>query len=503
MLTNYLESHREKFDSLASAWMRVGATCVQLLECDEVLLAYPTTCMDAVPALLVHSRTSNLALRVYGNLDESWRPAAETVLAIMSNLLASDSDLESLTAALVETQDRLVAIYELTQATRHTLDISLLLDLLIQESRHLLSTDGGFAVLTEKGKPTIVRQISEQPLHTAHLEAAASLYRLDPSRHTFKEYETLPLGLRNVMMVSLPVREEIFAAFGVFNKTGDFTTPDIKLAEAIACHIGAQLENAFLHEEAVERARLETEMDIARQVQTANLPQKLPSLKGLDIFGTSLPAYEVGGDFFDANDRTEDCLVFAVGDVTGKGMPAALLMCMTHTLIKSALRKMPFTHPHQVLDRLNRDLFDDFSNVGMFSTAMIGQLDRASSVLSISNAGHSPVFYVPTLGEPVLLEAQDVPLGVLDVYNYSSQSIPLIPGDILVVATDGFPESRDPADEMFGYERMKISLNNSRKASATEIAAQLLADVQSFSGSHPQDDDRTLLVIKVTDKYAD
>lgn len=500
MLVDYLEGQREKFDSLVTAWMRVGATCVQLLERNQVLLSYPEGCVDADPALLVHSRTSNLSLRVYGNLDESWRPAAETVLAIMANLLASDADLEHLTAALVDTQDRLVAIYELTQVTRHTLEVPALLDLLIQESKHLLGIEGGFALLMENSKPTIAYQVSEDPLPTAQLEHAALLFRRDPTRHTFRGPETMPIGLHNVMMVSLPVRDEIFGVFGVFNKTGRFTSPDIKLAETIASHIGAQLENALLHQEAIERARLETEMDIARQVQTAILPQKLPTVAGLDIFGTSIPAYEVGGDFFDAFNRQEHALTFALGDVTGKGMPAAILMSMTQTITKSALRKQPFIHPHEVLDRLNSDLFEDFSNVGMFTTALVGEFDCSNNSLHLSNAGQSPVFYIPCGADPVLMEAQDIPIGVLDIYRYSSQSMQLAPGDILVVASDGFPESRNPEGEMFGYERMKTALDSSRGSAARDIAAQLLAEVQAFSGSHPQDDDRTIIVIKVVEK---
>ena len=179
----------------------------------------------------------------------------------------------------------------------------------------------------------------------------------------------------------------VCAAVGLFNKTGNFTTPDIKLAKAIAGHIGAQLENAMLHKEAVERTRLETEMDIARQVQTAILPQTLPEVEGLDIYATSIPALEVGGDFFDVIDRSKDSLVFALGDVTGKGMPAALLMSMTHTNIKAASRNMPFDHPHQVLNRLNHDMSTDFSNVGMFTTVMLGLLDCKTGARHFRNAG--------------------------------------------------------------------------------------------------------------------
>lgn len=497
MFPQISEKHRKTFHSLAAGWVRVGATCVQLRREDHVLISYPEGAAAAGPVLRAVSRTSNLVLHVYGMAETHWEATAESMMDIFASLLSADTDMDSLTAALVETQDRLVALYELTQSTRRTLDVPTLLDLVIQQSKHLLDVDGGFVVLKEKDKKAIVHQVSDRPLHPAHVEAAAALFRRDPSRHIFKDSETLPAGLRNVMMVSLPVRDELFAAVGLFNKTGNFTTPDIKLAQAIAGHIGAQLENAMLHQEAMERTRLETEMDIARQVQMAILPQSIPSVEGVDIFASSTPALEVGGDFFDVINRSGTSLIFAVGDVTGKGMPAALLMSMTHTVIKSASRKMPFTHPHQVMNRLNHDLFEDFSTVGMFTTVFVGQLSSVDCTLNFTNAGQSPIFHIPSGREPVLLEAQDIPIGITDVYEYSSQHLCLFPGDIFIVASDGFPESRNTANEMFGYERMRQSLSRSCGLPAREMAAQLLMDVDEFCGPHPQDDDRTIVVVKI------
>lgn len=490
------DKHRERFKSLASGWMRVGAKCVQLRMGDEVLIGCPDSKSSLEPAIAVTSLGSGLSLHIFGVSDMRWVPTAESMLDVFGNLLASDADLENLTAALVETQDRLVALYELTQATRRTLDIPKLLDLLIQQSKHLMDVDGGFVVLKEKGKQTIIHQVSENPMHPAHAEAAATLYLRDPNRHIFKDSETLPANLKNVMMVTLPVRDEISAAVGLFNKTGSFTMPDVKLAKAIAGHIGAQLENALLHKEAVERARLETEMDIARQVQMAILPQTIPQMKGMDVFAASIPALEVGGDFFDVIDRSEKSLVFALGDVTGKGMPAALLMSMAHTIIKSASRNMPFNHPHQVLDRLNHDMAADFANVGMFTTVMLGMVDCDNCVLHYSNGGQSPIYFLPAVGEATMLEAQDIPVGILDSASYSTQSLNLNDGDVFVASSDGFPESHNPAGEMYGYERMKAVLSVSRHLSSRQIAEALLADVNTFCGTHPQDDDRTIVVLK-------
>ncbi|HNE05595.1 MAG TPA: SpoIIE family protein phosphatase, partial [Anaerolineales bacterium] len=221
-----------------------------------------------------------------------------------------------------------------------------------------------------------------------------------------------------------------------------------------------------------------------------------PQVSGVDIFATSIPAFEVGGDFFDVIDRSAESLIFSLGDVTGKGMPAALLMSMAHTIIKAASRNMPFDHPHQVLNRLNHDMESDFSNVGMFTTVMLGMVDCANCKLHFSNAGQSPIYYMPVNGDAVLLEAQDIPVGILDTVEYTTQSLSLAHGDLFVAASDGFPESRNPVGEMYGYERMKNILSASRQLSSKQIAEALLNDVNTFCETHPQDDDRTIIVLK-------
>jgi sigma-B regulation protein RsbU (phosphoserine phosphatase) len=497
MLADYLEAHRSRFNSLAEAWVRNGASCVQLLDKDFVLASHPENGRLTSWPLIVHARSSGLTLQIHGVNAETWSATAAMTLDMLDGLLSADAELESLTAALVETQDRLVALYELTQATRRRLNIPALLDLLIDQACHLLEVNGSFAVVLQPGQPVIIHQKGNNLLSEDHIHVAASLYRRDTNRHTFKDAGTLPIGLRNVMMVSLPVREQVFAALGVYNKTGDFTSPDIKLAQSIADHIGAQLENAFMHEEALAHARLETEMNVARQVQTSLLPQSIPAIAGLDVHAVSTPALQVGGDFFDVIVRPDKPVVFMVGDVTGKGMPAALLMAMTRTIARAAARNMPFNQPHEIIDRLNRDIIDDFSNVGMFSTVFVGTIDPATHLLSLCNAGHSPVVYVPAAGDPILLEAQDIPIGVLDVYSFNSYSRKLSPDDLFIVASDGFPETRNEHGEMFGYERLKACLSMSRTCSAQEITQQLFDAVTQFSGNGPQEDDRTVLVIKV------
>ena len=149
------------------------------------------------------------------------------------------------------------------------------------------------------------------------------------------------------------------------------------------------------------------------------------------------------------------------------------------------------------MNRLNVDLNDDFSQVSMFTTAFIGIINQSNLTISYCNAGQSPIIYVPANQKPVLLEANDIPIGIFDGYEFSTSDLQLSKDDIFVVASDGFPESRDPSGEMYGYTRLLNYFSDSRHLSAQQIVENLMAEINNFSGSHPQDDDCTIIVIKI------
>jgi sigma-B regulation protein RsbU (phosphoserine phosphatase) len=494
-IPEHFSSYEREFYALAEVCQRVGASAVRLLEGETLIAALPAQATPTESSLTVSA--AGLTLQVDGLSGEPWQSTAATLLGLFARLLTSEAELESLTAALIETQDRLVALYDLSNATRRTLEIPTLLDLLLRETSRLLQVGSAFAALTKPGQRSIIRQYGENPLPEAQIYAALSLYQRNPQQHTLQNADTLPTALQNVTMVSIPVHDGTFAALGVRSQRESLTAPDIKLIKALAQQTGAQLENALLVQEALARTRLETEMDLARKVQMALLPQSIPTPPGLDLYATSSPALEVGGDFFDVVSAPQDSFTFLLGDVTGKGMPAALLMTMTRTVAHSAAHKMPFNAPHQLMKRLNDDLLEDFSTVGMFTTAFVGVFNPLTRSLSYCNAGQSPILYLPAAGQPILLEAQDIPVGIFSEYAFTSYTMALSAGDILIAASDGFPESRSQTGEMFGYERMKTILQENRIASARQMVDALFSAVNQFSNGHPQDDDRTIIAIKI------
>jgi sigma-B regulation protein RsbU (phosphoserine phosphatase) len=308
---------------------------------------------------------------------------------------------------------------------------------------------------------------------------------------------SLPAEIGAVLVAPMELRGEQTAALGVLNRPGrPFASPDLKLVRTLADQAAARIENVLLHAEAVERARFDAEMQLAQRVQMRLQPTSTPAVQGLQAWARSRPALEVGGDFFDLILRPDGSFVMVVGDVSGKGMPSALLMAMTRTVLRGMARFVPVIRSEAMLGRANGDLFDDFSEVGMFATAFVATYHPANRLVTFANAGHSPVIYCPAAGAPRMLEAGSPPLGVLPSARIDAEQVTLGPGDVLVAATDGFSEAWSPDGEMFGYERLIATIQHLASGSAAEIGAGLFAAVEAYGGGRPQDDDQTLIVVK-------
>jgi len=252
--------------------------------------------------------------------------------------------------------------------------------------------------------------------------------------------------------------------------------------------------------ELIAQAQLRVEIDMAANIQVQLLPRKFPQIEGLDIYGLSCPAMQVGGDFYDFSSFKNRPFVFAVGDVSGKGLSAALFMAMTRTILHTAARFMPTIDPSSILVRVNEDLYDDFSEVGMFATAFVGCYDIPSKQLTYTNAGHSPVIYCPVNGPTVFLGADSPPLGSLYTIPCKNHTLSLHANDVLIIGTDGLNESFNDAGEMFGYERLLQAVKDFSHLSSSEIVIELFNTITQFTGGYTQSDDQTLIVIKGVEK---
>ena len=251
-------------------------------------------------------------------------------------------------------------------------------------------------------------------------------------------------------------------------------------------------------EEAILRAHLESELDTARKIQEKLLPHKMPQFPGFEIAGTSIPSKQVGGDYFDFLDLGKGKLGIAIADVSGKGIPAALLMANLQASLHA--QTLEIENVSEVSIRIN-NLLVRSTDANMFVTFFYGLLDRYQSTFISTNAGHNPPILLRTDKNIERLEEGGLVLGFLPDQKYEQQITTLKRGDILVLYTDGITEARTPDEEtvgekLFGEDRLVQVIMDNASLSAREIQAAILQAVSTHTKNTPQGDDITLVVIK-------
>ena len=284
---------------------------------------------------------------------------------------------------------------------------------------------------------------------------------------------------------------------GIVNKADhEFMSPDIKLLNAITEFAGTRLEIVIMYKENLEQAKLQTEMALAHDVQYQLLPKQPPVIEGLDLWASYQPASLIGGDFYDFIVRPEWPFTFSVGDVSGKGIPAALLMTATRTIMRMAIKQSSNPSPEVILQRSNTALYEDLTSLSMIVTAFVAQYFPKSSKFLFSNAGHSPVIYLPSGKKARLLNANETALGVFNSLVFNNQSLKLEPGDIFFVGSDGLSQSSSNLNSHHGYEYILDIIERLALQSAEEIGKTILEAGRKLAQGTDQEDDQTIVVLK-------
>jgi serine phosphatase RsbU (regulator of sigma subunit)/predicted ester cyclase len=257
--------------------------------------------------------------------------------------------------------------------------------------------------------------------------------------------------------------------------------------------IGATLRKQRLEQEIRERERVEQELSVAQRIQQASLPKEVPTLEGWQIAPYYQPAREVGGDFYDFHLLSEGRLGLVVGDATGKGVPAALVMATTCGMLQLAAQALDSPSPGEVLERVNETLVARIP-ANMFVTCFYAILDPKSGRLFYANAGHD-LPYLWHGGEAEELRARGMPLGLMPGMGYEEKEITLQAGESALFYSDGLVEAHDPKGEMFGFPRLReLMAEHGGKRSLGDL---LLEELYSFVGEGwEQEDDITLLTLK-------
>ncbi len=301
------------------------------------------------------------------------------------------------------------------------------------------------------------------------------------------------------------IRSVVVSAYGDMNNIRtamnrgafDFVTKPIDFND-LEITIDKTLKHLSLVREALSnRDRLVAlghELDVARDMQASVLPRSFPATDHYNIHGLMVPAKEVGGDFYDFFTLGEDRIGVAIGDVSGKGIPAALFMMACRTLLRS--RALEGGTPHQCLGYVNGLLSEDNENC-MFVTLFYGVLDTLSGVFHYCNGGHNPPRVVRKDGQVVSLPTtHDVALGVLPGHEFNHDTLQLQAGDTLFLYTDGVTEAEGPGSEEFGEDRLDALLARIAQADCEDVTSLVLDRVREFACENPQSDDITCVVLR-------
>ena len=309
----------------------------------------------------------------------------------------------------------------------------------------------------------------------------------------------LDLRLLSIMAAPLPTKDG--GNLGVLYvdstvQTKEFNKADFQVFKAIGGLVAVAVENAWLREQEKEKERMARELAVARDIQHSLLPKQLPDLPRFDIAAVGRPCEETSGDYYDCIRLPSGQVALVVGDVSGHGLGPALYMVSTRALLHSLLRTHP--GPLQVIESLNAFLERDMPD-NAFMSMFLGILDPDEGRLQYVSAGHNPPLLLRANGAIERLGNTGPVLSIMAPAPYTlSEPISINAGDSLVLYTDGFFEAHDEANEIYGEERFENSARRHADASqnAEEMLGGMLADLMTFVGSRPLDDDVTALILR-------
>jgi len=299
---------------------------------------------------------------------------------------------------------------------------------------------------------------------------------------------------RSEMVAPIISNDEVI---GVFDLESDelnaYSEDDLEVLTLLASQVAIIIEKVMLHEQLIEKKRLEGQLEVARQVQLELLPPSDPKLEGFDISAYNFPTEEVSGDYYDWVRIYEDQIGLVVADVSGKGVPAALLMAFLRASLRAA------THigysPHISMAKVNYLLWESIER-NQYVTAFYGILDASSRTLAYTNAGHNPPLLLDADGESRFLERGNIPLGIFPQTRYHEYYLTIEPDQLFVLYTDGVTEAANSEGEEFGRDRLAKSVKAARHLSATDLIASVQRDVLAWTEGQGATDDITFFVIK-------
>lgn len=303
-------------------------------------------------------------------------------------------------------------------------------------------------------------------------------------------------NISNLLAIPLMVRGEITGLIALFNKKDEqkFSDNDQSLLSVIASESAQIIESSRLWEEERKLIHLQEELKTSERIQRSLLPAEIPSLDEYDVSVDMISAKEIGGDYYDFIRVGPESWVFCVGDISGKGLPAALLMANLQATVRGESLYGHTDVCTRIAD-INRRFFNN-TTPEKYATLFYGTLNTANHSFEFVNAGHNKGLLL-TPGQPTaLLSTGNLAVGFFENADYNKKTVPLASGSILVMYSDGITEALNEQGEEFGMDRLIQQLISRSDASAKELTNSVFSAVRAFAGTAPQYDDMTLMVIR-------
>jgi len=410
----------------------------------------------------------------------------------------------------VRPEEKLKAVIEITRSLSGTVDLDLMLPKLLDAMFDIFPhADRGCVLLSDADSgemiPRAFKHRREDADDTVKLSRTivskvisekTGILSADAANDTqFEASESISnLSIRSMMCVPmLGLEGDVLGIINIDtqNAFNQFKDEDLDLLMAVAGQAAISYENARLMVSFMEKQKQDGEMDIARKVQEALLPEELPQVEGYDFFASYDSAQAVGGDYYDAMllENGKVCLSF--GDVAGKGVPGALIMSRMSSCVQNTMSFVD--NVGDAVTAINNHMCDN-SVEGRFVTYVLIILDPETNEITMVNAGHMSPMILKTDGTVDEFDEETIglPIGVMEDYPYEVVSRKIEPGETMVLFTDGVDEAMNPAGELYTLERMREFINNNTRK-ADDLGKALLADVRKHANGRPQNDDITIM----------
>lgn len=405
--------------------------------------------------------------------------------------------------------DRLKLLNEVHQALGRSLTLDGLLELILDRAFDhlrpdrgailLKEADGGYRPAARRSKldsaedlafsRSLVREVAEKGM-------AALVFDVQADERFAAALSMRISGIRSLVAAPLLNPDGTLGLIVLESRAGvrQFSEEDLELLVSLAAVAALHIRNLALALEAAERRRLEEELALARRIQVALLPNRLPDVPGWELYGGNIPSRGVSGDYYEVVERDggREC-VLMVADVAGKGMAASLLTVSLQALSSGPIEDgLP---PDEICARLSRLLYRR-TPPEKYATAFLGILETATGRLRYTNAGHNPPLLLRADGTVEEIPATGVPLGLLPQAPYRAGETVLAPGDLLVLYTDGLVEANDAEGEEYGLDRLKAACTAGRDEACCTLAEVLERDLEDFARGVPFADDRTIVLAR-------